>query len=281
MPEPGVGEQHALARRHRLAAERAGPGQAARRRRGRAARRAPGPRGAARRRAASRNVTEPAPGCRAADRSGCARWRRRPPGRRAPRPTGPSASSTSSGAAAPASQAEDHTVNVAEAQGTSVRLTSAPPRGTPTVRVNPTTHRHRWSRVKQGDAAAADGVSRAAAAVVAVEPRDAPPDPGPSAARTHDYRGAFGADGPAGRPQARRSRRSPPSAGLVVEDPASGFCGAVVRVGRPRGDPGGPARPPPGLPAAPRRVPGRGPARHAGRPPAGREQGRCARRRGR
>ena len=77
---------------------------------------------------------------------------------------GPSASSTSSGAAAPASQAEDHTVNVAEAQGTRIRLTSAPPRGTPTVRAIPTTHRHRWSRVKQGDEAGADGVSRAASA---------------------------------------------------------------------------------------------------------------------
>ena len=61
-----------------------------------------------------------------------------------------------------------------------------------------------------------------------------PRDPGPSAAasssaRTHDYRGAFGADG-------RRVVRKreipevPAERGVVVEDPASGFCGAVVRV---------------------------------------------------
>ncbi len=53
-------------------------------------------------------------------------------------------------------------------------------------------------------------------------PRDA-------ASRTHDYRGAFGADG------ARIVRRRhipevPAERGTVVEDPASGFCGAVVRV---------------------------------------------------
>lgn len=46
---------------------------------------------------------------------------------------------------------------------------------------------------------------------------------------THDYRGVFGADG------TRRSTRRaipevPADAGLVVEDPASGFCGAVIRV---------------------------------------------------
>ncbi|MBL8927262.1 MAG: DUF3097 domain-containing protein [Pseudonocardia sp.] len=53
-------------------------------------------------------------------------------------------------------------------------------------------------------------------------PRDA-------ASRSHDYRGAFGADG--GR--IVRKRRIPEVAaerGTVVEDPASGFCGAVVRV---------------------------------------------------
>src|SRR5215213_6755161 len=53
-------------------------------------------------------------------------------------------------------------------------------------------------------------------------PRDA-------ASRTHDYRGAFGADG------ARIVRRKQvpevvAERGTVVEDPASGFCGAVVRV---------------------------------------------------
>ena len=56
-----------------------------------------------------------------------------------------------------------------------------------------------------------------------------PPDPGPSAARTHDYRGAFGADGR----RVVRKREIPEvlaERGIVVEDPASGFCGAVVRV---------------------------------------------------
>ena len=47
--------------------------------------------------------------------------------------------------------------------------------------------------------------------------------------RTHDYRGAFGADG------SRVVRKKeipqvPAERGTVVEDPASGFCGAVVRV---------------------------------------------------
>jgi hypothetical protein len=51
-----------------------------------------------------------------------------------------------------------------------------------------------------------------------------PPDP-----RTHDYRGAFGADGK------RIVRKKeipevPAERGTVAEDPASGFCGAVVRV---------------------------------------------------
>jgi hypothetical protein len=46
--------------------------------------------------------------------------------------------------------------------------------------------------------------------------------------RTHDYQGAFAADG------TRVVRRTvipevPAERGLVVEDPASGFCGAVVR----------------------------------------------------
>ena len=46
--------------------------------------------------------------------------------------------------------------------------------------------------------------------------------------RTHDYRGAFGADG------TRIVRKKaipevPAERGVVVEDPASGFCGAVVR----------------------------------------------------
>jgi hypothetical protein len=47
--------------------------------------------------------------------------------------------------------------------------------------------------------------------------------------RTHDYRGAFGADGT----RAVRRREIPEvtaERGTVVEDPASGFCGAVVRV---------------------------------------------------
>jgi hypothetical protein len=46
---------------------------------------------------------------------------------------------------------------------------------------------------------------------------------------THDYRGIFGADG--ARTSTRRAiPEVPADAGLVVEDPASGFCGAVVRV---------------------------------------------------
>jgi hypothetical protein len=57
--------------------------------------------------------------------------------------------------------------------------------------------------------------------------RGAPAGAG-TAARTHDYRGAFAADG------TRVVRRTavpevPAARGLVVEDPASGFCGAVVR----------------------------------------------------
>jgi hypothetical protein len=47
--------------------------------------------------------------------------------------------------------------------------------------------------------------------------------------RAHDYRGAFGADG-----TRHRVRKQVPEVaaepGLVVEDPASGFCGAVVAV---------------------------------------------------
>ncbi|WP_181781314.1 DUF3097 domain-containing protein [Pseudonocardia pini] len=47
--------------------------------------------------------------------------------------------------------------------------------------------------------------------------------------RTHDYRGLFGTDG-----TRTRTRKAipevPAEPGLVVEDPASGFCGAVVRV---------------------------------------------------
>jgi hypothetical protein len=55
-----------------------------------------------------------------------------------------------------------------------------------------------------------------------MSPRDA-------ASRTHDYRGAFGADGA----RIVRRRQIPEvlaERGTVVEDPASGFCGAVVRV---------------------------------------------------
>jgi DUF3097 family protein len=53
-------------------------------------------------------------------------------------------------------------------------------------------------------------------------PRDA-------ASRTHDYRGAFGADG-ARIVRRRQIPEVPAERGTVVEDPASGFCGAVVRV---------------------------------------------------
>jgi DUF3097 family protein len=61
-----------------------------------------------------------------------------------------------------------------------------------------------------------------------VPPHDAGRPAAPPA-RTQDYRGAFGADG-------RRIVRKreipevPAERGVVVEDPASGFCGAVVRV---------------------------------------------------
>ena len=95
----------------------------------------------------------------------------------------------------------------------------------------------------------------------------------PSAARTHDYRGAFGADGTRV-VRKREIPEVPAERGTVVEDPGSGFCGAVVRVdirevtledrhGRHRVFPlraGG--------------VPRRRPARHAGRPAAGRRPGR-------
>lgn len=47
--------------------------------------------------------------------------------------------------------------------------------------------------------------------------------------RSHDYRGAFGRDG--SRSQARRQvPEVPAEPGTVVEDPATGFCGAVVKV---------------------------------------------------
>ncbi|WP_346275708.1 DUF3097 domain-containing protein [Pseudonocardia sp.] len=45
--------------------------------------------------------------------------------------------------------------------------------------------------------------------------------------RAHDYRGAFGADGTRNLVR-RQVPEVPAEAGLVVEDPASGFCGAVV-----------------------------------------------------
>jgi hypothetical protein len=47
--------------------------------------------------------------------------------------------------------------------------------------------------------------------------------------RSHDYRGAFGADGTRNRVR-REVPEVPAEAGLVVEDPASGFCGAVIGV---------------------------------------------------
>jgi hypothetical protein len=51
----------------------------------------------------------------------------------------------------------------------------------------------------------------------------------PTPSRTHDYRGAFGADGR----RVSRKKEIPQVAaerGTVVEDATSGFCGAVVRV---------------------------------------------------
>ena len=51
----------------------------------------------------------------------------------------------------------------------------------------------------------------------------------PSGAQTHDYRGAFGADGHRV-VRKREIPEVPAERGVVVEDPASGFCGAVVRV---------------------------------------------------
>jgi hypothetical protein len=47
--------------------------------------------------------------------------------------------------------------------------------------------------------------------------------------QSHDYRGAFGADGTRNRVR-REIPEVPAEAGLIVEDPASGFCGAVVGV---------------------------------------------------
>jgi hypothetical protein len=47
--------------------------------------------------------------------------------------------------------------------------------------------------------------------------------------RAHDYRGAFGADGTRNRVR-RQIPEVPAETGLVAEDPASGFCGAVVAV---------------------------------------------------
>ncbi len=56
-----------------------------------------------------------------------------------------------------------------------------------------------------------------------------PPSRYTSGVTTHDYRGLFGSDG-----TRRVTRRAvpevPAEAGLVVEDPSSGFCGAVVTV---------------------------------------------------
>jgi hypothetical protein len=46
---------------------------------------------------------------------------------------------------------------------------------------------------------------------------------------SHDYRGIFGADGSRNRVR-RAVPEQPAEAGLVAEDPASGFCGAVVAV---------------------------------------------------
>lgn len=45
--------------------------------------------------------------------------------------------------------------------------------------------------------------------------------------RAHDYRGAFGADGTRNLVR-KQVPEVPAEAGLVVEDPASGFCGAVI-----------------------------------------------------
>jgi len=60
-------------------------------------------------------------------------------------------------------------------------------------------------------------------------PRDPGRPPATAPARTHDYRGAFGADG-ARIVRKREIPEVPAERGVVVEDPASGFCGAVVRV---------------------------------------------------
>ena len=129
------------------------------------------------------------------------------------------------------------------------------------------------------DGTGADGVSRRAAAGEAVEPTGEAQIVR-QGARTHDYRGAFGADGT----RVARRREIPEvtaERGTVVEDPASGFCGAVVRVdvrevtledrhGRHRV-----------FPLRPGRVPGRRAPGHAGAPD-GRARGpRGSRRRAR
>ncbi len=54
-------------------------------------------------------------------------------------------------------------------------------------------------------------------------------NPDMPAPRTHDYHGAFGADGTRVRTR-KEIPEVPAEPGLVVEDPASGFCGAVVKV---------------------------------------------------
>ena len=48
--------------------------------------------------------------------------------------------------------------------------------------------------------------------------------------RPHDYRGAFGADGTRTRTKKKAVQEVAAERGTVVEDAASGFCGAVVRV---------------------------------------------------
>ena len=97
---------------------------------------------------------------------------------------------------------------------------------------------------------------------------------------SHDYRGIFGADGSRNRVR-RAVPELPAEAGLVVEDPASGFCGAVVaadsrevtledRHGRRRV-----------FPLVPAGIPRRRRADHPGAPGAGAGRARPARRPGR
>ena len=245
--EPGVGESTPSPAAGRLPAERAGPGQPAdvpgcgQHQPARAARGASPAR--ARRAGTSASYTG-APGGGSVVAAAVAR---RPPGRRAPRPTGASASSTSSGAAAPTSQADAHTVKVAEGQGTRVRLATAGARGTACRAGERATSRiATLGRAAAGRVAAADrGPRRRYEPAVPERTTTAGCSPPTAPARVTPQ----GDPGGAGR------------AGTGGRGPGQRVLRRGRRRRRARGDAGGPPRPPPGVPAASGRVPLRGRAR--------------------